>query len=113
MWKDTNDRIMEILDNVETKRNEQFPISCPICRETGGHVYFHRFEINDDKGGVWVWCSNCHYFVHAMVKVPSWWKNLEYMSLKDLSYYPSCLDENKNSVDKWINELSISRKQQR
>ena len=36
MWKDDNDRIMNILDNIEKKDKERFPIICPICGKRDG-----------------------------------------------------------------------------
>ena len=31
MWKDNDDKIMDILENIETLNRQDFPVVCPIC----------------------------------------------------------------------------------
>ena len=33
MWKDNDDKIMVILDSIETQNKGCFPVVCPICGE--------------------------------------------------------------------------------
>lgn len=111
MWRDDDYKIMNILDNIEIKGGECFPVKCPICGKKEGHLYFHRYEIDGDRGGVWTWCSACRHSAHASFKLPKWWKNLEVISFDKLTSFPNYLEDNKVSIDKWINELlSLNRK---
>ena len=77
MWKDDDDRIMDMLDAIDGKDQKSLPFSCPICSKEEGHLFFHRFKIGEDKGSMWTWCSACCHYSHAMVKLPRWWENLE------------------------------------
>lgn len=77
MWKDNDDKIMDILDNIGTLNREAFPVVCPVCGEKEGHLYFHRSGEEDEKGGMWVWCSSCYHFAHALCRLPKWWENLD------------------------------------
>lgn len=49
MWKDNDDKIMGILDSIETQNKGCFPVVCPICGEKDGHLYFHRNRDGDEK----------------------------------------------------------------
>ena len=102
MWKDNNDKIMEILDKFEL--NETFPVVCPICGKKEGHLYFHRYKVNDDKGGMWTWCSACYHSAHAMFRLPKWWRNYEKISIEKLTNFPNYLEENKMCIDEWVNK---------
>lgn len=105
MWQDNDSKIMNILDKVETKSKEQFPVICPICGEKEGHMYFHRNKIGEDKGGMWTWCSSCRHSAHALFRIPKWWINLKEIDFEKLTSYPDYLEENKVCIDEWINEL--------
>lgn len=78
MWKDNDDKITDILDNIETLDRHDFPVACSICGEKEGHLYFHRKVEGDEKGGMWVWCSSC---------------------------CPDYLEKNKLCIDEWVNKL--------
>jgi ribosomal protein L37AE/L43A len=53
----------------------EYPVKCPACNKASCHVYINRYE-ETSRGGVWVWCSNCHLFSHgSTVSVPDWWVN--------------------------------------
>lgn len=68
MWKDNDDKIMGILDSIETQNKGCFPVVCPICGEKDGHLYFHRNRDGDEKGSMWVWCGKC-YHLHMLCAV--------------------------------------------
>ncbi len=108
MWIDNNDKIMNILDNVESKKMDYFPVICPICGEKEAHLYFHRYT-DDDKGGMWTWCSSCKHSAHTMFKIPKWWANLDIIKFEELTSYPDLLEKNKDKIDEWINELLHSK----
>lgn len=105
MWKDDDDRIMNILDNIEKKDKERFPIICPICGKREGHLYFHRNRTDDVRGGMWTWCSACCHSAHVTFRLPEWWENLEQIDFEKISSYPDYLEENKRDIDEWINKL--------
>ena len=105
MWQENDDRIMDILDNIEVKNKRQFPSVCPICGEKEGHIYFHRYKKDDDRGGMWVWCSACRHSAHTLFKIPKWWDNLKMIKFEKLANYPDYLEKNKRYIDKWVNKL--------
>ena len=53
MWKDNDDKIMDILENIETLNRQDFPVVCPICGGKEGHLYFCKNVEGDEKGGMW------------------------------------------------------------
>ena len=91
MWKDNDDKIMGILDSIETQNKGCFPVVCPICGE---------------KGSMWVRCGKCNHFAHALCRLPKWWKNLDKINFEELTSYPNHLEENKFCIDEWINKLN-------
>lgn len=105
MWRDNDEQIMDILDNVETKNKECFPVVCPICGKKDGHIYFHRNKEGDERGSMWAWCSACYHNAHAIYRLPKWWKNLEEISIEKLASYPDYLEKNKSCIDEWVNRL--------
>jgi len=104
MWRTDNEKIMNILDNVESNK-QFFPVICPICEKSDGHLYFHRNKKGEVRGGVWVWCSACCNSSHATYRIPEWWENLEIIEFENLKSYPDYLEDNKRSIDDWINKL--------
>lgn len=102
MWNDNDDRIIHLLSLTED--NITFPWKCPICGKQSGHVYMHRH--NENHGGIWTWCSNCHNFTHLSGIIPRWWENYEYLDENKLSSTPEYLDQNAEKIDEWINALS-------
>lgn len=46
MWKDGDDKIIDILDAIDGQDKKSLPLSCPICGKNEGHLYFHRFKID-------------------------------------------------------------------
>ena len=69
MWDDSNDKIMEILDELESKECV-FPVYCPVCGEKEGHLCIHRYD--ERHGGIWIWCSNCCAYSHMSGIIPDW-----------------------------------------
>lgn len=37
--------------------------ACPKC-QAPLRTYFHVFQVNEDKGTLWLWCGNCHLHAH-------------------------------------------------
>ena len=105
MWRDGDDRIMDILDVIESENKESVPAVCPICGEREGHLYFHRYEKGHEAGGMWTWCSACCHSAHCRGRVPEWWINLEEINFEKLTAYPDYLEENKNRIDQWVNRI--------
>ena len=52
MWRDNNDKIMDILDNIETQNKELFPVVCPVCGKKDGHIYIHGNKKEDERGSI-------------------------------------------------------------
>lgn len=110
MWRDDDDRIMDILDIDIMGSKEYFPVICPVCGKREGHLYAHRFKEGEDRGGEWAWCSACHHSVHVSARLPKWWKNPDMIDFERLAAIPDYLEENKIYIDEWINGLlSVNR----
>lgn len=107
MWQDNNDKILDILDFIEIKNKECFPVVCPICGKKEGHLYFHRYK-EEELGGVWIWCSACYHSAHARYQLPKWWKNSEEIISEKLASHPDYLEDNKRFIDEWVNKLIFS-----
>ncbi|MDE7247321.1 MAG: hypothetical protein K2N43_05495, partial [Lachnospiraceae bacterium] len=105
MWQDDDDRIMDILDIIETEHS--VPVVCPICGKREGHFYFHRYEDGKEPGGLWVWCSACRHSAHSRYRVPEWWKNAEEIRFEKLAALPYYLEEKKHCIDEWINRFVL------
>ena len=105
VWLDNDDKIMDILDNIETENKGCFPVVCPICGKKEGHLYFHRNMEGDERGSMGVWCSACYHFSHAMYRLPKWWQNSKKINFEKLTSFPNYLEENKVCIDQWINEI--------
>ena len=105
MWKDNDDKIMDILENIETLNRQDFPVVCPICGGKEGHLYFCKKVEGDEKGGMWAWCSSCRHFAHTLYRLPKWWKNLDKIKAENLAGCPGYLEENKLCIDEWVNKL--------
>jgi len=104
MWNDSNYEIMNVLDNIE---NTCFPTECPVCKRRAGHIFFYRHREDYQRGGVWIWCSECHNSSHASCKIPKWWNNPDFIRLDRLTSLPDYLEENKICIDEWVNMLII------
>ena len=104
MWKENDDRILEIL-NIFSEKDSRFPVICPVCGEKDAHIYIHRHSFESQRGGLWLWCSSCRHSSHSSYRTPLWWKNLNSINTDKLVSLPDYLEANKNAVDKWVNEL--------
>ena len=62
-WDDSRDEIMDIIEVIESNKEPQIPIKCPMCNTNNAHIYMHRWENN--RGTIWTWCSNCKSCTHA------------------------------------------------
>lgn len=103
MWKE-NDELLRILDN--DTRGKEHPLTCPACNEGAVHIYFHRFDENDEYGAGWVWCSKCESYVHMRYQIPSWWKNLDKIDEDMLEDSPEYLNGFDQDIDKlWNNSV--------
>ena len=105
MWHDDNDDIMKLYNIINVHEfDTPLPAACPVCGIKSGHIYMHRYD-EEDHGGLWVWCSNCHNFSHSSFKVPDWWRNLSLFTIFDLHAVPDNLDEQAKYIDDFVNKL--------
>ena len=106
MWKDSNDKIAELYFNLQ--KIEKFPAECPICKEQGGHIYMHIYDEKTRRGGIWIWCSECHSFFHGSIRVTKYWINYSHNVLEKLSAIPTYLDGIKDKIDQ--HTMSVVKK---
>ena len=95
MWKDDNDKIMDLLYDIQTQNIKSFPAICPICGEKQAHLYFYRYAENTNKGGGWVWCSKCKHYAHFLIKIPEYWENFSKIKFEKLAAYPDYIEKKK------------------
>lgn len=107
MWEDSNDMILDLLDYLSND-SVVFPLRCPICGSNDGHVFM--FKEKDDLGSCWVWCSKCKNYSHVRYKIPKWWQNFDKISVDDLEGKPLILEQNKNIIDSYLNDLLKKQK---
>lgn len=98
MWRDDNDKIEELFSNF--LNIERFPAICPICKGDAAHIYMHIYDAQTKRGGMWVWCSNCHAFSHSTIYVPDYWKNCSSVEMDRLCAVPIYLENMRDTIDK-------------
>lgn len=109
MWNDNEKLITQIEDNLFLDRKD-YPVRCPVCGEKEGHLFYYDHYTSLNKGAKWIWCSSCQKCSHSYALIPVWWKNPNFIDPDKLASVPDYLEENKNSIDKWLNDLMISAK---
>lgn len=104
MWKDDNDDILRIYTQLGLK--PKFPAQCPVCnKRNSAHLYMDVHNLKTRRGGLWVWCSECHAFSHSSIWVPNYWTNLPEVEDDKLCAIPEYLEEIKDLIDNHINEI--------
>ena len=106
-WHDDNDKIDDILQNYELIG--RFPTYCPICGMCDIHIYMHLHDSKTRRGGIWIWCGNCHVFSHRSIYVPQYWENYENEPAM-LYAVPFNLDIIKSKIDYHVNNILSTRK---
>jgi hypothetical protein len=94
----------ELLDAVFATGTSAQTLSCPNCSERKVHYFFMRARFFDpqflnagERGGAWIWCSECRLFCHYSGLVPAWWIDVA-VPAEQLTDYPGWLDSN---LEKW------------
>lgn len=105
MWNDRDDTLEQVFDRIMDKKGGDVPLICPVCGRKQVHFYFHKWNEKSDKGGMWIWCSGCKSFSHGTVQVPEWWENCNEISLNKLNSLPDYLEDHKEKIDHYVNEL--------
>lgn len=103
MWNDSKEILKSFDINMLEKR---YPDVCPVCGSSEKHVYFHKFDDDDNDGAVWIWCSKCHSYTHAHAEVPSKWKNPDFVDDDNLDDSAEYLESLKELIDEWVNNLN-------
>lgn len=103
MWKDDNDDIERVY--LDFKKIKSFPTSCPVCRELSAHIYMHAYAERTRRGGLWIWCSECHSFWHSSVYVPKFWENCELIKNEELCAVPDYLEKRVGIIDTHANSM--------
>jgi len=107
-WDDSRDEIMDIIEVIEKSKEPQIPIKCPICNTNNAHIYMHRWENN--RGTIWTWCSNCKSCTHgSRLELPSWWENVDFIDISELTSHPIFLEPKANKIDKHLIRLLKKR----
>lgn len=107
MWKDDNDKIEELCEDIKKIKN--LPEVCPMCKKRGVHIYMHVYNRKTRRGGVWGWCSECHTFFHGSTFVPDYWENCTDVEVEKLCAIPAYLEELKEKIDEHVNAIIKKR----
>jgi hypothetical protein len=105
MWKDNNDDILRVYKQLG--EIPKFPAKCPVCKKESAHIYMHLYNLKTNRGGLWVWCSECFTFSHSSIYVPKYWKNSPQVEGDKLYAVPKYLEEKKDFIDRHVNEIMI------
>ncbi len=105
MWNDADDKILDVVDCYEKREETKVPFLCPICNNVQAHIYMHRWKEESQKGGLWIWCSNCQAFAHTTYNLPQWWVNCEDIDFEQLTAVPGYLEMNKKIVDEHASKM--------
>ena len=106
MWHD-NDGIVQIYNTfIESKM--AFPCECPECKSKSAHIYIHNH--NDNRCGVWTWCSECGGYSHMSAQTPDWWKNPDFIDGEKLCSEPDYLETRATDIDEWVNDFNTCKK---
>lgn len=95
-----------------SQESSNLSLPCPIC----GAVALHRwYQIGNPidrviegrrfiaTGALWEWCSSCRHFEHYSCLVPDWWScNLE-VDVKNLTAFPTAIEETMKARDLSLN----------
>lgn len=106
MWKDSKEMLKSFDLNMLEKNYSDI---CPKCGSVAKHVYFHKFDEEDNDGGVWMWCSKCYSYTHAHVVIPENWENAEFIDEDMLDDSVDYLKNNKDKIDEWVNSIKQSK----
>lgn len=102
-----DDKLFDLYESVLSRDLNEFPCRCPVCNEKSAHVYFHRYKNTENKGGLWIWCSECRSYVHSSGQAPDWWYNCNDIEFSCLTSEPDYLEDNKGLIDEWIESLQM------
>ena len=102
MWKDYGNNIAEYAFK-HIGLSEFAPYICPECNQNSAHIYMQVYDLNTRRGGLWIWCSNCHSFLHSSHYIPLNWVNYEHIETEKLSAVPIYLEELKAEIDMHVN----------
>ncbi|MCR5607986.1 MAG: hypothetical protein K6G26_02860 [Lachnospiraceae bacterium] len=103
MWKDDKDAIERIY--TELKTIKKFPAACPVCNKLSVHVYMHIYDDKTRRGGLWIWCSECHSFYHSYICVPKFWRNCDLIKKEELCAIPDYLEKMSSLIDAHVNTV--------
>ena len=103
MWKDYRCDIEKIYTDI--KNIDKFPVTCPACNKLNVHIYMHIYDDKTRRGGLWIWCSKCHSFLHSSIYVPDFWENCELIKKEELCAIPDYLEKNVSLIDVHVNDL--------
>lgn len=106
-WHDDSEKIDALLHNYESII--KFPTYCPVCGICDVHIYMHLHDNKTRRGGIWIWCGNCHVFRHSSIYVPEYWSNYD-KEPSILYAVPFNLDIIKSEIDHHVNNI-LSKQQ--
>lgn len=104
MWNGYSNNDANII-YAQLELKSEFPVRCPACKGESAHLYMHVHNVKTRRGGLWIWCSECHAFAHGSVYVPNDWGNCPEVEADKLCAIPEYLEEIKEVIDKHVNEL--------
>lgn len=113
-WDDSRDEILNVLDELEEKKEIGFPLPCPVCHRKSAHIYMRRWESDfcwdHGRGTIWVWCSSCRACQHiSRVVLPDWWEADDFMEESELTSHPVYLEAKSAVVDAHLKKLLEGR----
>lgn len=96
LWQGTPIELEILLDS------RVFPTVCPNCMQVEAHIFLRAEK--PQRGGLWIWCSNCKIFEHATIVPPSYWENDDFINKEQLCASPDYLETHKNRIDAYMTQ---------
>ncbi|MFV0556275.1 MAG: hypothetical protein ACK5LM_04115 [Lactovum sp.] len=103
IWNNNNNKMYGVYAKYMKGEIKSFPTECPICCRQEVHIFFYKWNVDDNKSSGWIWCSFCKNFEHGRFLNLNNGENLSEIDSQKLVYEPDYLERNKKIIDKYNN----------
>ena len=50
-----------LLRKIDSIMYESTSVECPECNSLSIRFYYHQWELNENRGAIWIWCASCRF----------------------------------------------------
>ena len=51
-----------LLRKIDSIMFESTSVECPECDSLSIRFYYHQWELNKNRGAIWIWCASCRFW---------------------------------------------------